>query len=301
MDNQDTNDLLLNTPKEVKSSLKANIAEQLVASKESPFYTDALNESNINNIITNEKPELIVLFGLNDLGKTTFVGSLYHLLRVNGEMGGYNFINSDTFAGFERRIFLRKCSIDGRSNTNRTLRAENPFLTLHMKHKTTKEKRLIVLSDRAGERYRDYISKNEELIKDKTIKHADRILLFVNAEELIGRSYSNMKDELRTLLRRLKEKNMLPMLATKYIIFNKYDKVQDGANQQFKEHKQEIVDLFEEMFEEKEISQHCINSKNLSENTKLEELFSVLIQPLNKNKVDTSLDWVKSAIKKNKV
>jgi GTPase SAR1 family protein len=300
MDSQDTNELLLNTPKEVKSSTKTNIAEQLVASKESPFYTDALNESNINNIITNEKPELIVLFGLNDLGKTTFVGSLYHLLRVNGEMGGYNFINSDTFAGFERRIFLRKCSIDGRSNTNRTLRAENPFLTLHMVHKTTLGKRLIVLSDRAGERYRDYISKDEELLKDKTIKYADRILLFVNAEELIGRSYSNMKDELRTLLRRLKEKDMLPMLSAKYIIFNKYDKVLDGESKQFKEHKQELVDLFEEMFEEKGISQHCINSKNLSDNAELEELFSILIQPLNKNKVDSALDWVKIAIKNNK-
>lgn len=52
MDNQDTNELLLNTPKEAKSHTKANIAEQFVTSKESPFYTDALNESNINSIIT---------------------------------------------------------------------------------------------------------------------------------------------------------------------------------------------------------------------------------------------------------
>lgn len=300
MDNQDTNDLLLDTPKEVKNPTKDNIIEQLVAMKETPFYTDALNEANINSIITDQKPELIVLFGLNDLGKTTFVGSLYHLLRVGGEMAGYEFVNSDTFAGFERRVFLRKCSKDGRSNTNRTLRAENPFLTLHMEHKTTKEKRLIVLSDRAGERYRDYISKDEELLKDKTIKHADRILLFINAEELVGRSYSNMKDELRTLLRRLKEKNLLPMFSEKYIIFNKYDKVVDVENQQFKEHKQETVALIEEMFEAKNISQHCINSKNLDTNKELEKLFCMLVQPLNVNKADPALDWVKTAIKSNK-
>ena len=53
-----------------------------------------------------------------------------------------------------------------------------------MEHETTNEKRLIVLSDRAGERYRDYISKDEELLKDKTIKYADRILLFINAERI---------------------------------------------------------------------------------------------------------------------
>ncbi|KAA6332731.1 hypothetical protein EZS27_018790 [termite gut metagenome] len=300
MDNQDTNDLLLDTPKEQKSPAKENVIEPLVAVKETPFYTDALSEANINSIITDQKPELIVLFGLNDLGKTTFVSSLYHLLRVNGEMADYEFVNSDTFAGFERRLFLRKCSKDGRSNTNRTLRAENPFLTLHMEHKTTREKRLIVLSDRAGERYRDYISKDEELLKDKTIKHADRILLFVNAEELMGRSYSNMKDELRTLLRRLKEKDMLPIFATKYIIFNKYDKVTDVENQQFKEHKLEIVTLVEEMVEEKDISQHCINSKNLEANMGLRELFHTLIQPVKAKKADPALDWVKTAIKSNK-
>jgi hypothetical protein len=300
MDNQDTNDLLLGASKEIKNPTKENIIEQLATVKETQFYTDALNEANINSIITDQKPELIVLFGLNDLGKTTFVGSFYHLLRVDGKMGDYEFVNSDTFAGFERRVFLRKCSKDGRSNINRTLRSENPFLTLHMKHKTTKEKRLIVLSDRAGERYRDYISKDEELLKDKAIKYADRILLFVNAEELTGRTYSNMKDELRTLLRRLKEKSMLPMFATKYIIFNKYDKIADAENPSFKEHKQEIVALFEEMFEAKGISQHCINSKNLDTNIKLEKLFCILIQPLNTKKADPVLDWVKTAIKSNK-
>lgn len=143
MDNQDTNELLLDSPKEAKSPTKENIIEQLVTMKETTFYTDALNEVNINNIITNQKPELIVLFGLNDLGKTTFVGSLYHLLRVSGKMADYKFVNSDTFAGFERRVFLRKCSKDGRSNTNRTLRSENPFLTLHMEHETTNENVLL--------------------------------------------------------------------------------------------------------------------------------------------------------------
>ena len=53
MDNQDTNELLLDNPKEAKSPTKENIIEQLAAMKETPFYTDALNEVNINNIINN--------------------------------------------------------------------------------------------------------------------------------------------------------------------------------------------------------------------------------------------------------
>lgn len=49
MDNQDTNELLLDSPKEAKSPTKENIIEQLVTMKETTFYTDALNEVNINN------------------------------------------------------------------------------------------------------------------------------------------------------------------------------------------------------------------------------------------------------------
>ena len=300
MNKQNTNDLLLDSPQKVENTSEENTIEQLASLEEAPFYTDALNETNINNIISDQRPELIVLFGLNDLGKTTFVGSLYHLLRVQGKIDKFQFINSDTFAGLERRVFLRKCNKDGKSLTNRTLRSENPFLTLHLEHETSKNKRLIVISDRAGERYRDYISKDDELIKEKTIKHADRILLFINAEELLGRSYSNMKDEVRTLFRRLKEKNMLPMSSKKYIIFNKYDKVIDVENVIFKRHKQEIVDLIENMFEEKNISQYCINSKSLNGNSKLEELFCELINPIKYEKDFPELDWVKTLIKNNK-
>ena len=119
-------------------------------------------------------------------------------------------------------------------------------------------------------------------------------------KELVGRSYSNMKDELKTLLRRLKEKDMLPLFATKYIIFNKYDKVVDIENQKFKEHKQEVVELIEDMFEVRDIPQHCINSKNLDGNVELEKLFCMLIQPLDLKKVDSALDWVKTSIKNNK-
>ena len=117
---------------------------------------------------------------------------------------------------------------------------------------------------------------------------------------MVGRSYSNMKDELKTLLRRLKEKDMLPLFATKYIIFNKYDKVVDIENQKFKEHKQEVVELIEDMFEVRDIPQHCINSKKLDGNVELEKLFCMLIQPLDLKKVDSALDWVKTSIKNNK-
>ena len=43
----------------------------------SQFYCDAMNDGNINMVLNNVKPELIVLMGFSDYGKSTFVGSLY--------------------------------------------------------------------------------------------------------------------------------------------------------------------------------------------------------------------------------
>jgi len=297
MDNMDTNDLLLQSSDEEKGKKDVDNVKTKVSLQDTLFYTDALSENNINDIITTQRPELFVLFGLNDVGKTTFVGSLYHQLRIKGNMAEFEFVDSDTFAGLERRVFLRKCSKDGRSDTNRTTRSENPFLTLHMEHKIT-GRRLIVLSDRAGERY--YISKNEELVKDKTIKYANRLLLFINAEELSGRPYSNMKDEFKMLLHRLKEKDMLPFNATKYIIFNKYDKVGDPENHILKDHEQEIINIIDEIFENEGIPQYRINSKDLDQNKELEELFSIIIKPLKTRDTDLALDWVNASIKNNK-
>lgn len=69
MNKQNTNDLLLDSPQKVENTSEENTIEQLASLEETPFYTDALNETNINNIISDQRPELIVLFGLNDLGK----------------------------------------------------------------------------------------------------------------------------------------------------------------------------------------------------------------------------------------
>ena len=73
----------------------------------SQFYCDAMNDGNINMVLNNVKPELIVLLGFSDYGKSTFVGSLYHYLLKTGSIDGYELYDSDTFSGFERRFYLR--------------------------------------------------------------------------------------------------------------------------------------------------------------------------------------------------
>ena len=59
----------------------------------SQFYCDALNDSNINMVLNNVKPELIVLLGFANYGKSTFVGSLFTYLFTRG------IVDSNAFQG----------------------------------------------------------------------------------------------------------------------------------------------------------------------------------------------------------
>jgi len=294
--------LLLDTPDKNRKE-ESYIKETAKPVIETPFYCDALTEDNINEIIKVHKPELIVLLGLNDYGKSTFVGSLYHILRTKGKIGNYLFVDSDTYSGFERRVFLRKCNKDGTSAVKRTIRGQSYFLSLYLINKNTNVKRSIILSDKSGETYRDYISKDEAIHKDKSLILADRILFFINCEEIVSNDYGDTKDTIISLLSRIVKNDIMPKAATKYIVFNKFDKIQKKEQKTiFEKRKNSIVSIFNEFCkDEYEIKCFYVNSKgiNYDEIDKgLKDLMIEVINPLNvSNENLESLDWVEECIK----
>lgn len=73
----------------------------------SQYYCDALNDKNINDVLGDADTHLITLVGFSEVGKSTFVASLYHTFMLKGEIDGYKIIDSDTFVGFERRAHVR--------------------------------------------------------------------------------------------------------------------------------------------------------------------------------------------------
>jgi GTPase SAR1 family protein len=292
-DKVDINDLLLQGSDDKQQEPKERKEEALDAH----FYTDALSENEVNNIIVDQRPELITMLGLNGVGKTTFIGSLYHILRSDGELGDYDFFDSDTLAGFEKKIFLRKANKEGVSKTQRTFVNENQFLTLYLQNKNNKKKHCIVLSDKAGELYRSYISDVSKLQNENTLLYSDKILIFINSSLLIGTKYITMYDDLKSLYKRLNDNSLLPINAKKYIIFNQYDKVTDQVgNKIFKDHKKETTSLVEEAFGEKNIKEFCINSKKI-DGEELTKLFIELLSPIDTTVNIEGLDWVKEGLK----
>ena len=74
---------------------------------EGSFRYDALKDADVNNLVSDSRPTLITLFGISECGKTTFVGSLFAILRRRPSLLMKTFIDSDTLTGFERRVHQR--------------------------------------------------------------------------------------------------------------------------------------------------------------------------------------------------
>lgn len=290
-------DAVIGKTQEESPQIKNTETESASASQNTSwaFYNDALNEEEVNALVMDCKPELIVLLGLSGYGKSTFVGSLFFLLQ-QGKCN-YTLYDSDTFVGFERRLFQRKINAQGKSDTQRTRIDEPQFLTMYLKDKKG-GKRMVVLSDKAGEQYNAYKSQEEAVKSDKTLRNADKFLIFVDTENFANAKFFSMKDDLEQLFKRLTTNNKLPRNAKVYILFNKID-ILYNLEAGKKEHKEEqITDMLSTYVGEGCITRE-LNSKSLGEANKenLIQFFNELLEA-SESKLENGeeLDWLHHSI-----
>ncbi len=186
---QDIKNVLLSTRDDAQESKQNEVTKMPSHSSVNyeDFFGDALNDDNINEIITNNIPKLIVLAGFAGYGKSTLIGSLYHYLLLGGDIGGYAFMDSSTFTGFERRVSLRRLTEERlESNTKRTLRGDNYYLSLKLANKQKQHD--IIISDKAGESYKEYKDDKDKAHADPALKRADNIIILIDLEELSKRT-----------------------------------------------------------------------------------------------------------------
>ena len=114
-------DLKLNgTGGEATKSAQPEVQEQEQENIEGSYRYDSLKDADVNNLVSDSRPTLITLFGVSECGKTTFVGSLFAILRRRPCLLKKTFIDSDTLTGFERRVHQRFLCEDGQSVIQRT-------------------------------------------------------------------------------------------------------------------------------------------------------------------------------------
>lgn len=272
-------DILLG--QEYKSEIKQSGNTSDLPKMHTEFIYGARKEENANELIGRVRPEFIVLIGLEEYGKTTFLGSLYHQLRSTGSIDKQQLIDSDTLAGFENKIFLRAMNKEGKSDVIRTTGKDAFILSLDLQDVQSGVKRQIIISDRAGETYYQYVSNDALVVKDKTLTRADRVLLFVDSEKLMTTQYVSMMDDYRTLLKRLKDVGKYPSDAVLYAVFNKIDKI-DAKSATFTKRKESMINIFKLLKENVDKvfevdSKHLLPDENTSDIWKLQR---ILVNPL---------------------
>ena len=273
----------------------------------SQYYCDAMNDGNINMVLNNVKPELIVLIGFSSYGKSTFVGSLYYYLLTKGDVGGYELYDSDTFSGFERRLYLRNIKNDetAKSKTLRTEEEDEYLLTLTFYNPSLKEKKQLIISDRAGETYKKYVDIKDHIKKDESLPRAQRVLIMMDSTQL-QTGWDVQEGRFRQLFAGLKECGKMPKEASFTLLFNKIDLVRGNAELKsaYESEKDTVVNFFRTELElgEEKLDVRELDSKHIHNNTEFETLVSDLIKKDDTSKAEEqrlkkSLDWVGEKLK----
>lgn len=266
------------------------------------YYSDALDDSQINGIIRSINPHLLTLIGFSEFGKSTFVASMYHRAMTQGQIDGYDFFDSDTFSGFERRAYIRDVGLKPNKRFNRTTTNEGYFLTMYFKKNN--ERLLLVISDRSGETYRNEYTSNAEAVKaDKSLIYSNHIVFFIDVSVLMtNKNYLGFKSKFNSLISRLYSADVFKNEKTIDVIFNKIDLLNEGdenACQLFDSNAKEVIQIIEEASQTRINRQFKICSNNMEDNHDLYEVFDYFVESCKfvNMPIATEIDWINTKVK----
>lgn len=263
------------------------------------MYCDAKNQMELNDFVGERKPKLVTLVGFANYGKSTFIGALYQQFIQNLNYKGYSFVDSDTYVGFERRVFLRRMNSDDISDTKRNILQENDILNLKLRSQDGKLHQILI-SDKAGETYSKYISSDEEIGKDIVVEKTDIMVLFVDAEadSKALAEHNLIVEKYESLLSRLKSQKKLGDTTIYAVVFTKTDKVNtDERKRKLKERKELLCNKFAEVLGVQPEEVYEVNSKNLDD-VELNNVFEKIISPKQEVETPKEIDWVKMEIER---
>lgn len=273
-----------------------------IKKKPSSFYCDAMDDLFINNVVEEVYPEVAFLIGFPDYGRSTFIGSVYHTLLTEGGIDGYHFVDSNTFSGFERRLYLRNAK-NTKYNiipTKRTVRGEKYFVDFILEN-DEKVKVHIVLADRAGEDYKSFCDTGFPEEGFESIRYASRFVFFLDAVLLTELSSDDVVDKVCQLITRMGQNGIFHDGLTIDVVLNKIEMVGDENKQMLDDNINVIVEKVKTVSKVNDIKSHKISSLFNVDDTPLKNYLAYLvrssIEKRTKNVEQSNcLDWVKQKI-----
>lgn len=213
---------------------------------EQSYYGEAFNDSNVNELVDETIPHLVVLVGFPEYGKSTFVSSFYHAVMTNGSIGKYKFVDSETILGFERRSFIRREEQHVKKRLSRTPMYANYFLSMVFINKETMRRVKLVISDRAGDTYKDYGKIGEKINSDKAIKRAQHIIFFLDAFAIATDGYLDLQQCLGLLVSRMVKYGTFSDGKRIDVVFNKTDLLEEKHMTDYETNKEAVLNIIKQ-------------------------------------------------------
>lgn len=220
-----------------------------------PWTGNTLGLKDLNYLASFSPIILVGITGVASAGKTTFLATLYCLLRHGLKIGDYQFSGSLTLTGWENIAWYlswkQHNDIHFPPHTSSNAGRIPGLLHLSLRNKFG-EKKEFVFTDAPGEWF-DYWNSNTQHPNAKGAawihKHADAFLLFADCEMLTGSQIGKARQQTRQVADRLKYKlNGRPL----GLIWSKSDIVVDtDVKQQISNH---IQNSYIEHYQEFETS-----------------------------------------------
>lgn len=261
------------------------------------MYCDAKGQQDLNEFVDSEKPKLVALVGFANYGKSTFIGALYQQLIEKLNYKGYAFVDSATYVGFERRVFLRRVNGEDISDTKRNILKENDILHLMLRSEKGHSHQVLI-SDKAGETYARYSSSDEEIGRDIVLENADLLVMFVDAEagSKSLAEHNMIVERYESMLTRLKSQKKLSAATSYVVVFTKADKVTSAERKKkLADRKILLCNKFTEILGSEPIDVYEVNSKSLDDEA-LNNVFERIISPKPQEEGPKEIDWVKTEI-----
>lgn len=261
------------------------------------MYCDAKGQQDLNEFVDSEKPKLVALVGFANYGKSTFIGALYQQLIEKLNYKGYAFVDSETYVGFERRVFLRRVNGEDISDTKRNILKENDILHLMLRSEKGHSHQVLI-SDKAGETYARYSSSDEEIGRDIVLENADLVVMFVDAEagSKSLAEHNMIVERYESMLTRLKSQKKLSADTSYVVVFTKADKVTTAERKKkLADRKTLLCNKFTEVLGSNPIDVYEVNSKSLDDEA-LNNVFERILSPKPQEEGPKEIDWVKTEI-----
>lgn len=264
------------------------------------YYGEAYNDSNVNELVDETTPHVVVLVGFPKYGKSTFVSSFYHAVMRNGSIGKYKFVDSETILGFERRSQIRQEEIRVKKRLDRTPMYANYFLSLVFVNTETGRRVKLVLSDKAGDMYKDYGKIGDRIKSDKAINRAQHIIFFLDAYDMATEGYLDLQQNLGLLVPRMMKYGTFSDRKRVDVVFNKIDLLKEEYKDDYKTNKEAILNIIKRGTKIHKVTElYCLGTPL---NEGVNEFFEYLLDSCEEPETITEelrrqVDWVSCKLK----